>query len=57
MFVDSKIIKWDDKADMEKMWATCKSYFKELYMENKRYNKATGKNPVSKARRTLERKT
>ena len=34
---------WEGKSGTDKTWATCKSYFKELYVNHKRYNKATGK--------------
>ena len=36
------MIGWEDKVDAENLWTTCKSYFKELYVNKKRYNKATG---------------
>ena len=37
------------KADTSKTWTICKSYFKELYEKQKRYNKATEKYSDSKS--------
>ena len=42
------MIGWYGKADAEKTWTTYKYYFKELYANQKRYNKATGKNRIRK---------
>ena len=36
------MINWEDKVEMDKTWATYKSYFKELYAKQKKYNKETG---------------
>ena len=30
---EENMIKWWDKADKDKMWETCKYYFKELYVK------------------------
>ena len=41
LFGEEKMINWEDKVGVEKMWKTCKSYLKEIYAKKKRYNKAT----------------
>ena len=33
----------EEKAYTDNMWKTCKYYFKDLYTNQKRYNKATKK--------------
>ena len=46
------MIYWKVKLDADKMWTTCKSYFKELYANQKRYHKAARNNSDSKVWQT-----
>ena len=43
------MIKWEEKGDTEKTWATCKSYFKYLFAKQKIYNKVMDKNWFQKS--------
>ena len=50
LFGEGGMIYWTDKANAENIWTMCKSYFKDFYVKQKRYNKEMGDSD-SKARR------
>ena len=41
LFSKEKKTNWEDKAYADKIWATCEKYFKDIYVKQKIYKKAT----------------
>ena len=43
MLSEEKMIDWEEKLDTDKIWANWKTYFKNIYVIQKRHNKGTGR--------------
>ena len=37
IFDEIQLIEWEDKAETDKTWETCKKFFKDYYQDNKRF--------------------